>query len=42
MSPVHAAMFQPKTRGRTVRLVEVAEGRTLDRMTDYIENGSLT
>lgn len=44
VSQLHADIYQPKVRGRVVKLVSVEnvhEDRTLERMTDYIENGSL-
>lgn len=43
VSRTHADIFQPKQRGRRIELIALdnAPSRTLDRMTDYIENGSL-
>jgi hypothetical protein len=44
VSAVHVSIIRPKVRGRTVRQItaETVDGRTLERSTDYIENGGLT
>jgi hypothetical protein len=44
VSRTHADILKPKVKGRRIQLVDLehAHTRTLDRMTDYIENGSLT
>lgn len=42
VSQTHADIYKPKDREREVRLVQLdTSGKKLNRVTDYIENGSL-
>jgi hypothetical protein len=41
VSATHAGIVKPKVKGRKVIPIAAAGGRTLQRSTDYIENGSL-
>jgi hypothetical protein len=39
VSETHKDIYKPKSRDREVQLVQINDGATLQRMTEYIENG---